>query len=80
MVSMTLREIRDTKRLKTRLRSGKTIELRERNELLAHIVPIRKTAAEKEWPDFEARLKQIFGDKVLNAVDEFIEDRNRSRW
>jgi len=40
-------------------------------------VPVRKPAAEKDWPDFEARLKRIFGDRVLNVVDEFIADRNR---
>jgi antitoxin (DNA-binding transcriptional repressor) of toxin-antitoxin stability system len=77
MDSMALREIRDTKRLKTMLRSGKTIELRERNELLAHIVPIRKPAAEKEWPDFEARLKKIFGDRVLPGSDLLLEERGR---
>jgi antitoxin (DNA-binding transcriptional repressor) of toxin-antitoxin stability system len=80
MESMTLREIRDTKRLKAKLKAGTAIELKERNELLAHIVPIRRTAAKKDWPDFEARLKSIFGDRVLNAVDEFVEDRNRERW
>jgi len=75
-----LREIRDTKRLKAKLKAGKTIELKERSEPVAHIVPIRKAATEKEWPDFEARLKAIFGGRALKTVDEFIEDRNRSRW
>jgi antitoxin (DNA-binding transcriptional repressor) of toxin-antitoxin stability system len=77
MESMTLREIRDTKRLKTKLKTGKTIELKERNELLAHIVPIRKTPAEKDWPDFEARLREIFGDRVLPGADLLIEERGR---
>lgn len=74
---MTLRQIRNTRHLKTVLKAGKTVELKDRNSPLAHIVPIRKPPAEKVWPDFEARLKKIFGDRVLNVVDEFIEDRNR---
>lgn len=73
---MTLREIRDTKRLKAKLKAGNTIELKERNELLARIVPIRKAAAEKDWPDFAARRRKIFGDRVLNAVDDFIKHRH----
>jgi len=74
---MTLRQIRNTRHLKNVLKAGKTVELKERNSPLAHIVPVRKPAAEKDWPDFEARLKRIFGDRVLNVVDEFIADRNR---
>jgi len=77
---MTLREIRDTKTLKAKLKAGRTLELKERNVPLAHIVPIRKKAAQKEWPDFEARAREIFGDRVLHVVDEFIKDRHRSRW
>ncbi len=73
---MTLREIRDTKRLKAKLKAGRTVELKERNELLAHIVPIRKTPEEKDWPDFEARRRKIFGDRVLDAVDDFIKHRH----
>ncbi len=77
MDSITLREIRDTKKLKARLKAGETLELKERNEPLAHIVPIRKAPAEKDWPDFEARLKQIFGDRVLPGADLLIEERGR---
>ncbi len=77
MESMTLREIRDTKRLKAKLKAGRTVELKERNELLAHIVPIRKAAAEKDWPDFAARRREIFGDRVLPGADLLIEERGR---
>lgn len=74
---MTLREIRDTKRLKAKLKAGRTIELKERSQPVAHIVPIRKTATEKEWPDFEGRLKEIFGDQVLPGADLLIDERGR---
>ncbi len=32
-----------------------------------------------KWPDFEARLKRIFGDKVL-AGNAVLEERESYRW
>jgi len=37
--TVNIRELRDTKRLKAWLRAGKTVELRERDEVIARIVP-----------------------------------------
>jgi antitoxin (DNA-binding transcriptional repressor) of toxin-antitoxin stability system len=78
MPSVNIRQLRDTRRLKAWLRAGKTVELRERDRLIARIVP--EAEAQKppvEWPDFAARAKKIFGDRVLNIVDNLIEDRGR---
>jgi antitoxin (DNA-binding transcriptional repressor) of toxin-antitoxin stability system len=77
MPSVNMRQLRDTKRLKSWLRAGKTIELRDRDKLIAKIVPEQPEKQEVIWPDFEARAKEIFGDRVLNIVDELIEDRGR---
>jgi len=75
MPSVNMRQLRDTKRLKAWLRAGKTVELRERNQLIGRIVPEKQQAKPVEWPDFEARAKEIFGDRVLpNAI---LEDRGR---
>ncbi len=41
MPSMTLSQLRDTRRLKAWLRAGKTAEPRERNRVIAHIIPER---------------------------------------
>ncbi|MGB2604267.1 MAG: hypothetical protein WBC78_11785 [Candidatus Sulfotelmatobacter sp.] len=78
MPSVNMRELRDTRRLKTWLRAGKTVELRERDRLIAHIVP-QKPEEERpvSYPDFAARTKKIFGDRVLNIVDDLIKDRGR---
>lgn len=73
---MNMRQLRNTRQLKALLKAGKTIELKERNRSLARIVPIESPAEDKQWPDFEARLQNIFGDRVLNAVDNFIEHRH----
>ena len=78
MPSVNIRQLRDTKKLKAWLRAGKTVELRERNKLIARIVPEKEQEPKPtEWPDFEARAKLVFGDRVLNAVDDFIRNRHR---
>jgi antitoxin (DNA-binding transcriptional repressor) of toxin-antitoxin stability system len=77
MPSMNIRQLRDTRRLKTWLRAGNTVELRERDRVIARIVPERQEAAQVEYPDFAARRKKIFGDRVLPAVDLLIKERGR---
>jgi len=77
MPSVNIRQLRDTKRLKAWLRAGKTVELREREKLIARIVPSdeQKQAPTTPWPDFAARRKAIFGDRVLPNI--ILEDRGR---
>ena len=77
MVSVNIRQLRDTRRLKAWLRSGKTVELRERDRVIGHIVPENKEKPPVEWPDFEARRKKIFGDRILPGADIVIEERGR---
>jgi antitoxin (DNA-binding transcriptional repressor) of toxin-antitoxin stability system len=77
MPSVNMRQLRDTKRLKTLLRAGKTVELRERDKVIARIVPEKVDEKPTKWPDFEARRKKIFGDRVLTIVDDLIKDRGR---
>jgi antitoxin (DNA-binding transcriptional repressor) of toxin-antitoxin stability system len=75
MPSVNIRQLRDTKRLKAWLRAGKTVELREREKLIARIVPEREEKPAAKWPDFEARRKAMFGDKIFPNV--ILEDRGR---
>jgi hypothetical protein len=77
MPTVNMRGLRDTQKLKALLREGKSIELRDRNRVIGRIVPEPNPEELKEWPDFEARQKEIFGDRVLNAVENFLEDRHR---
>ena len=74
---MNIRQLRDTRRLKAWLKSGKTVELRERDRVIAHIVPENEAKAPAKWPDFEARRKKIFGDRILSGADIVIEERGR---
>lgn len=75
MPSVNIRQLRDTRRLKAWLRAGKTVELRERDRLIARIVPENENKPPVKWPDFEAFAKEIFGDRVLPNV--VLEDRGR---
>jgi antitoxin (DNA-binding transcriptional repressor) of toxin-antitoxin stability system len=76
MQAVNLRQLRDTKQLKLWLKAGETVELRERDTVLGRIVPEQTEKAPVEWPDFEARAKAIFGNRVFekNAVLEARED------
>jgi hypothetical protein len=56
------------------------VELRERDRVLGRIVPEETEKKPVEWPDFQARRKAIFGDRILNAVDQLLEDRENSRY
>jgi antitoxin (DNA-binding transcriptional repressor) of toxin-antitoxin stability system len=75
MPSVNIRQLRDTRRLESWLRAGKTVELRKRDRVIARIVPENWVEAHGAWPDFDAIAKEIFGDRILtNAV---LEDRGR---
>src|SRR5271165_6138097 len=58
MASINIRQLRDTRRLKAWLQAGKTVELRERNRILGHIVPDGAPTQPPKWPDFAARAKK----------------------
>jgi hypothetical protein len=75
MPSINLRQLRDTRQLKSWLKDGQTVELRERNCVLGRIVPEKPVASPVEWPDFAARRKRIFGDRIIPAVEILIESR-----
>jgi antitoxin (DNA-binding transcriptional repressor) of toxin-antitoxin stability system len=77
MPSVNIRQLRDTRRLKSWLRAGKTVELRERDRVIARIVPERAPIGQGNWPDFEALAKEIIGDRVLSGADLLIEERGR---
>jgi antitoxin (DNA-binding transcriptional repressor) of toxin-antitoxin stability system len=77
MYSVNIRQLRDTRRLKTWLRAGSTVELRERDRVIARIVPEKQEPSPVQYPDFAARRKKICGDRVLPAVELLIKERGR---
>jgi len=77
MHSMNIRELRDTRKLKTWLRAGQTVELRDRDRVIARIVPEKIEEKPAKWPDFEARARKIFGDKMVPGSAIVIQERGR---
>jgi antitoxin (DNA-binding transcriptional repressor) of toxin-antitoxin stability system len=80
MKKMNIRQLRDTKRLKTWLRAGQTVELRERDHVIARIVPAGKRPKAAKMPDFAAMRREIFGDRILPGANVVIEERENSRY
>jgi hypothetical protein len=80
MPSINLRQLRDTRQLKAWLKAGETVELRERDQILAKIVPEETPIPTPvEWPDAAARRRRIFGDRILEE-NGVLEARKDSRY
>jgi len=77
MHSMNIRQLRDTRRLKTWLRAGNTVELRDRDRVIARIVPEGLPPTPAKWPDFGVRAKKIIGNRILPGSDLVIQERGR---
>ena len=80
MQSVNLRQLRDTRQLLTWQEAGEVVELRKRNCVVARIVPETPKVQPVVWPDFAARRRAIFGDRVLTPVADLIEEREKSRF
>jgi len=77
MPNVNIRQLRNTRKLKAWLRAGKTVELRERDKVIARIVPATGQEASGALPDFAARRRNMFGDRILLGADLLIEERGR---
>lgn len=77
MPTVNIRQLRDTRRLKELLSAGQTVELRERQNVIAHIVPAQVPLAPENWPDFARRRQKIFGKRLVSGADLVIEERGR---
>lgn len=68
MYAMKTASIRDLrhgfKKIERLLHQGEEIQITKRRRVIARLIP-ENAKAEKEMPDFLARLRAIYGDKVL---------------
>jgi antitoxin (DNA-binding transcriptional repressor) of toxin-antitoxin stability system len=82
MYHMTKASVRDLryefKKIERLLRQGEEIQITKRRRVIARLVPESAPSA-KEMPDFGARMRAIFGDKVLavSGADLISADRDR---
>jgi antitoxin (DNA-binding transcriptional repressor) of toxin-antitoxin stability system len=75
MPSVNARQLRDSRQLFAWLEAGEVVEIRKRNRVVGRIIPETPRTQPVEWPDFEARARKIFGDRVIPIVQDLIEDR-----
>ena len=80
MPNVNIRQLRDTRRLKALLRAGKTVELRERDKVIGRIVPVAPMATPRNYPDFAALRREIFGQRILPGADLLIKEREKARY
>ena len=70
MKSATVRDLRYRfSEIESQLRQGETIEICKRKRVLGRLIPVRQKAS--IYPDFMARARKIFGEKIL-PVDGMI--------
>lgn len=79
MIKASVRDLRyGFKKIERLLRQGEEIQITKRRRVIARLVP-ETTQSSPELPDFRARVRAIYGDKVLavSGADLVSEDRIR---
>ena len=80
MQSITSVNFATQSQVKTWLRAGVHIEVRERGEVIADLVPRTPPKPAVEWPDFEARAKRDLRRPCPSSVDDLIRIGGGSRY
>jgi antitoxin (DNA-binding transcriptional repressor) of toxin-antitoxin stability system len=60
------------------LRHGEEIEVTKRRRVIAKLIPVEKKSA--RCPDFLARLKKLYGTKVLKVTGAELLAKERERY
>lgn len=74
--SVSIRELQQNlKRVLAQVERGRTIEVTRRRRPVARLAPVRADGPISPWPDLEARVRAVFGGRVvtpggLDAVSE----------
>jgi antitoxin (DNA-binding transcriptional repressor) of toxin-antitoxin stability system len=80
---MTMASVSDLRyrfrKLEDLLRQGQEIQITKRNRVIARLVPA-KNESRIEIPDFEARLKKIFGNRKMKVTGAELIARDRDRF
>lgn len=79
MKKASVRDLRyGFKKIERLLHQGEEIQITKRRRVIARLLP-ENERPKPEVPDFEARLRAIYGDKVLavSGADLISEDRDR---
>jgi antitoxin (DNA-binding transcriptional repressor) of toxin-antitoxin stability system len=79
MTKASVRDLRyDFKKIERLLMQGEEVQITKRRRVIARLVP-EKTDTPKKMPDFGARMRAIFGDKVfeVSGADLISAERDR---
>jgi antitoxin (DNA-binding transcriptional repressor) of toxin-antitoxin stability system len=80
MKTASVRDLRYAfKKIERLLNQGQEIQITKRRRVIARLVP-ETTEAAKVLPDFLARLRTIYGDKVLTVSGAELLSSDRSRY
>jgi antitoxin (DNA-binding transcriptional repressor) of toxin-antitoxin stability system len=80
MKKASVRDLRYAfKKIERLLHQGEEIQITKRRRVIARLVP-ETTEAPKQTPDFLARLRSIYGDKVLAVSGADLLSSDRSRY
>ena len=70
MYHMKTASVRDLRyrfpEIEAQLRGGNEIQITKRKRVIAHLTPVKRQRP-RQWPNFMARLKKIYGDKISNV-------------
>ncbi len=79
MTKASVRDLRyDFKKIERLLLKGEEIQITKHRRVIGRLVP-ESAEATKKFPDFRARVRKIYGDKVLavSGADLIAADRDR---
>ncbi len=80
MKKASVRDLRyGFKRIERLLHQGEEVQITKRRRVIARLVPDSAEVV-KKMPDFMARLRAIYGDKVLTVSGAELVSSDRSRY
>ena len=81
MKTVTVRQLRhDFGSVMEIITAGEAVDLTKRGKVIARITPPKRPRKKKiEWPDFEARLKRIYGEPVSGDSQTLIDEGRGER-
>jgi antitoxin (DNA-binding transcriptional repressor) of toxin-antitoxin stability system len=81
MERASIRDLRyDFKRVEDLLKAGEEVEITRRRRVIARLVPPPKPRRRVKMPDFEGRMRRIFGDKVFTPSGAELIAEGRERF
>lgn len=80
MKTASIRDLRyDFKKVAQLLREGEEVQITNRKRVIARLVP-EPPETRPELPDFMARMREIYGDRVLRVTGAEIISEDRDRY